>query len=167
MSFDNLPERTAQHIKNDKARAEFRRLFTDPFFMVREEHENDYGVDICIEALANNGTSPTNIRAHVQLKSSDKECNLDGTFSYSVSTANLNYLLNNPYSFYVFYSIEDDLFYYCTADEVFNEYNKSGDTWRSQKTITVRFINRLDDKSISSIHRAMIESAMMFKEITT
>jgi hypothetical protein len=92
----NLPKRTNEHVKNDLARNKFRQLFTDPYFIIREETDNDYGVDIYIEALVNDGESPTNIRAHVQLKSSNKDQNSKGSYSYSVSTSNLHYLLNNP-----------------------------------------------------------------------
>ena len=67
-----LPERIENHVKNDKGRLAFKSLFNDPLFIVREETDNDYGVDICIEALVNEGKSPTNIRTHVQLKSSGK-----------------------------------------------------------------------------------------------
>jgi hypothetical protein len=140
-------------------------LFTDPYFIIREETDNDYGVDICIEALVNEGESPTNIRAHVQLKSSNKDQNSNGSYSYSVSTSNLHYLLNNPGSIYVFYSVENDLFYYNKADRVFDYYNSEGDVWRDQKSITVHFVDVLDIPEIIKIHKAMIGSALMFKDI--
>jgi hypothetical protein len=142
--LDDLPGRTIEHVKNDIARLRFRQLFTDPFFIVREETDNDYGVDICIEALAGNGTSPTNIRAHVQLKSSSKKTNTDGTYSYSVSRRNLNYLLNSPGSFYAFYSTTNDLFFYHSADDVYHEYESLDRNWTNQGTITINFRDSLN-----------------------
>lgn len=163
--LNNFPKRTKEHVKNDLARNKFRQLFTDPYFIIREEMDNDYGVDICIEALVNDGESPTNIRAHVQLKSSNKDQNFNGSYSYNVSTSNLHYLLNNPGSIYVFYSIENDRFYYREADTIFDYYNSKGDVWRDQKSITVHFENVLDELELINIHRDMIDSALMFKEI--
>jgi hypothetical protein len=163
-SLDDLPERPTEHVNSDIARQRFRQLFTDPLFIVREETDNDYGVDICIEALVNNGTSPTNIRAHVQLKASSKKRNTDGTYSYSVSRRNLNYLLNSPGSFYAFYSTTTGAFYYRSADDVYHEYESGSKEWATQGTVTIKFREALDNKSIALIHENLVTSAMIFKE---
>ena len=161
----NLPTRTIEHVKNDIARAKFRELFKDPLFIVREETDNDYGVDICIEALANNGKSPTNIRALVQLKSSGKARNADNTYSYSVDTSNLNYLLNTPGSFYVFYAVKEDIFYYCRVDEAYSRCLSIGVKLAKQKTVTVNFKEILTEETVRQINDELIQSAILFKNI--
>jgi hypothetical protein len=169
MNYDELlgvlPTRSESHVKNDMARLAFRNIIKDPLFIIREETDNDYGVDVCLEVLVNNGQSPTNIRSHVQLKSSDKEQNKRGDFSYSVSLSNLNYLLNHPCSFYAFYSIEKNKFYYCYAEEVYTQYCSNSDKLNNNKTITVHFINELDDENIRLIHQQLLETTILFKDI--
>jgi hypothetical protein len=169
MDYDELlgvlPKRSESHVKNDMARLAFRNIIRDPLFIVREETDNDYGVDICIEVLVNNGQSPTNIRSHVQLKSSGKELNKSGDFSYSVSLSNLNYLLNHSCSFYAFYSIEKDKFYYCYAEKVYTQYCSDNKKWDDNKTITVHFTNVLDEENIRLIHHQLLDTTIFFKDI--
>lgn len=169
MDYDELlgvlPKRSESHVKNDMARLAFRNIIRDPLFIVREETDNDYGVDICIEVLINNGQSPTNIRSHVQLKSSGKEPNKNGDFSYSVSLSNLNYLLNHPCSFYSFYSIEKGKFYYCYAEDVYTQYCSDNEKWADNKTITVHFTNMLDEENIRLIHQQLLDTTIFFKDI--
>jgi len=158
-----LPERDENHIKNDKGRAAFRTLFSDPLFIVREEHENDYGVDICIEALINEGKSPTNIRTQVQLKSSSKEKHPDNYYTYNIAISNLNYLINHLCSFYAFYSVTEEKFYYRNAEEVFLESKIA--TMNDKNSITVHFNDIIDDNLIRRIHQNLIETTILFKEI--
>ncbi|MCX7749337.1 MAG: DUF4365 domain-containing protein [Clostridia bacterium] len=158
-----LPQRNETHIKNDRGRLAFRNLFTDPFFLVREEHENDYGVDICIEAIVNEGKSPTNIRTQVQLKSSNNKKNSKGYYSYNISISNLNYLVNHPCSFYAFYSIIEDKFYYCNAEDVYLQY-KAGIV-NDTNSITVHFKSVIDADFIRKIHQNLIETTLLFKDI--
>lgn len=163
--FAGLPERDENHKKNDRGRLAFREIFTDPLFIVREEMENDYGVDMCIEALVNNGKSPSNIRVYVQLKSSNKDANIDGTYSYKVALSNFNYLMNNPCSFYTFYSLKENRFYYRFADDIFAEYNVKGNGWKRNKTLTVNFRDRIDNGALQLIHEHIIQTSIMFKEL--
>ncbi len=158
-----LPKRDEAHIKNDKGRAAFKTLFSDPLFIVREENENDYGVDICIEALINEGKSPTNIRTQVQLKSSSKEKHPDNYYTYSIAITNLNYLINHPCSFYVFYSATEGKFYYRNAEEVFLERKLA--TVNDKNSITIHFNDVIDENLIRRIHQNLIETAILFKEI--
>jgi len=158
-----LPERIENHVKNDKGRLAFKNLFRDPLFIVREETDNDYGVDICIEALINDGNSPTNIRTHVQLKSSGKRVNKNGGYSYSVAISNLNYLVNHPCSFYAFYSLNEDKFYYNYADKVYLLHKSNGS--KKNKSITINFSEELNNDATKLIHQNLIDTAILFKDI--
>jgi len=168
MGYDKLlgklPERSESHIKNDMARLAFRNLLKDPLFIVREETDNDYGVDICIEALINEGKSPTNVRSHVQLKSSSKEHNTRGDYSYSISITNLNYLLNHPCSFYAFYAIQENRFYYRNAEDIYNQCSIK-ENWHEQKTVTINFEDILDKERIQLIHQQLLDTTILLKEI--
>ena len=156
MTINDLPERTKEHVSNDIARSKLRGLFNDPLFIVREETDNDYGVDVCIEAIINKGKSPSNIRAHIQLKSSGKKPKKDGVYSYSVSRKNLNYLINNPGSLYVFYSVPNKQFYFRYADDLHHEYNNTYSKSHKQEYITVNFHKVLNKKSVEEIHTSLI-----------
>ncbi len=136
--FDDLPNRTSEHVGEDESKQRFGDFFKDPYFLVRGEAENDYGVDMVVEAL-NEGGSPTNFRAHAQLKASGKDPNKDGSYSYAVARTNLNYLLNHPASVYVFYARGVDTLYCRTAESVFEEREASGKDWQTQDSLTIRF----------------------------
>ena len=160
-----LPERIENHVKNDKGRLAFKSLFSDPLFIVREETDNDYGVDICIEALINHGKSPTNIRTHVQLKSSGKRVNKNGGYSYPVAISNLNYLVNHPCSFYAFYSVNEDKFYYAFADKVYLLYKSNSSKDNESITITISFSEELNNDATELIHQNLVDTAILFKDI--
>lgn len=155
--LDDLPSRTDEHVGEAESRDAFRAFFRDPLFVVRDERENDYGVDATVEALAESG-SPTNFRAHIQIKASDKDSNADRTYSYPVARTNLNYLLANAGSLYVFFSRAERRLYYRYAEDVFAEYEQSGSAWRSQNTVSIRFSSTLDTISILDVHRRILQA---------
>jgi len=160
--LDDYPKRTSEHIGESESIQAIRHLFKDPHFLIRKEEENDYGVDLEIEVqlpVNKEGTQPTNIRFHVQLKSSTKDANKDDSYSYPVDRTNLNYLLNSPRSLYVFYSRESSKCYYRWAENVLVEYEKTGANWRKQDSITVRFADLLDMSAVISIHAQMLSEA--------
>ncbi len=155
-SFDDLPSRTTEHVGEEDSARRFRELFRDPYFIVREEGKNDYGVDVVIEALLR-PDAPSNIRAHAQLKASSQEPNADNSYSYSVDRTNLNYLLRSPGSFYAYYVRPNGPLLYRSADDVLREYEEKNDPkWETQKTITVRFKDELDTSIVKMIHALMI-----------
>lgn len=156
--YGSLPRRSISHINSDLGVRSFCELFTDPWFVVREESKNDYGVDLVIEALVDNGGHPTNIRCHAQIKSSNKKKNQDGSFSYSVAASNLNYLLNSPNSFYVFYSIREDKLYYCSAENAYKNH-------RGRKNTTVRFEKILDSNLLKDIYNRMLDISLSIRDL--
>ncbi|MGD0572772.1 MAG: DUF4365 domain-containing protein [Sedimentisphaerales bacterium] len=156
--YGSLPRRSISHVNSDLGVRKFCEFFTDPWFIVREESKNDYGVDLVIEALVNNGGHPTNIRCHAQIKSSNKKKNQDGSFSYSVAASNLNYLLNSPNSFYVFYSIREDMLYYCSAENAYRNH-------RGRKNTTVRFAKILDSDLLKDIHSRMLDITLSIRDL--
>ena len=71
-------------------------------FLFRDERVSDKGVDGTLEVK--HGKTFTNCRAQVQLKGTDadpaKAFNADGSYSKSLDSSNLNYLLNGQSALY-------------------------------------------------------------------
>ena len=156
--LSSLPQRPQVHVNSDRGVRKFCELFTDPWFIAREESQSDYGVDIVIEALTENGKYPTNMRSHAQVKASTKKPNADGSYSYSVPFSNLNYLLNNPNSLYAFYSVKEDKLLYCTAERAYKTYNDT-------KNVTIHFTEVLDQQVVQSIHSQIMATSMSIRDL--
>lgn len=156
--WSSLPQRPQEHVHSDLGVRKFCELFIDPWFIAREESKSDYGVDIVIEALTDNGKHPTNIRSHVQVKSSTKKPNEDGSYSYSVPFSNLNYLLNNPNSLYAFYSVKEDMLLYCTAESAYKTYTDT-------KNVTIHFKEVLDQHVVKNIHSQIMATSMSIRDL--
>ena len=156
--WNSLPERPQEHANADLGVRKFCELFTDPWFIAREESKSDYGIDIVIEALTDNGKHPTNIRSHAQVKSSAKKPNADGSYSYSVPFSNLNYLLNNPNSLYAFYSVKEDKLLYCTAESAYKTYSDT-------KNVAIHFTELLNQDVIRNIHNQIMTTSMSIRDL--
>jgi hypothetical protein len=151
-----LPTRASTHRFQDESRRRFGELFSDPYFICRQETDNDYGVDCIIEALVDDGESASNMRTHVQLKSTSSELNSEGSLSYSVAASNLNYLLNVSNSLYAIHHQPSGEIYWKFARDVYLEATKSGKDW-DEKTVTVRSSQILDQQEVKAIHAAVVE----------
>lgn len=101
-SFDYLPKRDHNHTLEDQAESAFQALISQsPNFVCQRSDRKDYGTDFQIEVIV--AGQATNVRLHVQLKGTERTLNADGSLSISVDRTNLNYLIAQPYSFYVAY----------------------------------------------------------------
>ena len=61
----------------------------------------------------------------------------------SVSRTNLNYLLAQPYSFYVCYHVPSDSLRVSFVENVLRQYEHSGKSWTEQQTLTINFVDVL------------------------
>ncbi len=156
--WGSLPQRPPEHVYADLGVRKFCELFADPWFIAREESKSDYGVDVVLEVLTDNGKHPTNIRSHAQVKSSTKKPNKDGSYSYSVPFSNLNYLLNNPNSLYAFYSVKDDKLLYCTAESAYK-------TYADTKNVTIHFTEVLNQHVVKNIHSQIMATSMSIRDL--
>src|SRR5687768_13127018 len=87
-----LPGSSRSDELEDASILAFRTALPADRFYFRHEGGKDKGVDAALELRADG--QPTNIRAQVQLKSTDSdEHNIDGSVSCSVKVRNVNYLL--------------------------------------------------------------------------
>lgn len=153
-----LPVRPRAHASGDRGVRKVCAVFSDPLFLPREELKNDYGVDLELEALTGAGRHPTNFRCHAQIKTSNTERNRDGSFSYSVSKANLNYLRNSPNSFYVLYAERQDRLLYRLVESI-------PTTERTTNSVRVRFFDELDRTAVLNLHRRIIQTSMSIRDM--
>jgi tetratricopeptide (TPR) repeat protein len=139
MSLDNFPTRDDNSQLSAQAETIFERAVVDAgHFVVQQRDRHDYGSDFQIEAT--HLGSVTNFRVHVQLKATDKAPNKDGSVSISVSRTNLNYMLSQPNSVYVCYHAPTNSLLVRSAEDVFRDAEHQDEQWRSQESVTVRFV---------------------------
>jgi len=116
------------------------------------------GVDIVIEALTDNGKHPTNIRSHAQVKSSTKKPNADGSYSYYVTFSKSKLLLNNPNSFYAFYSVKEDKLLYCSAESAYKTYSDT-------KNVIIHLQKFLNQHIVKDIHSRIMSTSMSIRDL--
>ncbi|MGF7156274.1 tetratricopeptide repeat protein [Novosphingobium gossypii] len=141
-SFDDLPKRDRNHALDDETEAAFQALIAQSSdFVLQGSDRKDYGTDCQIEAVIDGHA--TNVRVHVQLKGTERALNADNSLSISVDRANLNYLIAQPYSFYVAYHAPTKSLRVSFVEAVLRQYEHSGKNWTVQRTLTIPFIEEL------------------------
>lgn len=134
-------------------------------FVFRDERTTDAGVDGSLELLS--GSSYTNLRSQVQLKSTDSEgTNADGSISIQVRTSNLNYLLNGSNSplYALFVAPRGELRYVWAHDER-RRLDEDSPGWERQESVTIRFQERLTPEAIEGIYQRIRQEAQLKREI--
>ncbi len=148
--FDDLPKRHKNHATGSKAVAAFEKLLSNSSdFVLQASDREDYGADCQIEVV--DRECATNVRIHVQLKGTEGAPNADGSISVEIQRFNLNYLLAQPYSFFVCYHVPTDTLRFCFADAVLRQYEHSGKSWTQQQTLTVVFSEILTHERLKSL----------------
>lgn len=141
-SFDDLPKHHRNHTLDDETEAAFQALIAQSSdFVFQRSDRKDYGTDCQIEVVADGHA--TNIRVHVQLKGTERALNADGSLSISVDRANLNYLIAQPYSFYVAYHAPTKSLRVSFVEAVLRHYEHSDKNWTEQQTLTIPFTEEL------------------------
>ena len=159
--FDDLPKRDRNRAIEEKAEAAFQKLISESEdFILQGADRNDYGTDCQIEVVQQG--RPTNVRVHVQLKGTERALKTDGSVSIEVSRTNFNYLLAQPYSFYVCYHVPLDLLRVSLVESVLRQYEHSGKSWTEQQTLTINFadvltVDRL--KAVAALARSSSASS--------
>ncbi|WP_437835553.1 DUF4365 domain-containing protein [Sorangium sp. So ce1153] len=133
-------------------------------FILRDERVDDFGVDVTLEVISN--SRATNCRSQVQLKArSGLEMNRDGSFSVSVETTNLNYLLNGPCPLYVLFRPEtSDLFFAFAMDEQVR-ISSLDESWSAKASATIRFRTKIDQATIAVIRERIINEAKRHRRL--
>ncbi|MFC0514492.1 DUF4365 domain-containing protein [Mucilaginibacter angelicae] len=125
-------------------------------FELRDELQRDKGIDITGELKA--GGSYTNYRFIVQLKASAVlKANTDGSYSYALDVANINYLMNAGMpAFYMLYHAQEDRFYYISVVKVYEELKKTH-IGTLPFSYTTRFSRHLDEAAAQGIYNEVWE----------
>ncbi|MDB5307840.1 MAG: hypothetical protein JWO38_2042 [Gemmataceae bacterium] len=120
-------------------------------FIHRDEQQNDKGVDLSFEVLV--AGKATRFYSIVQVKGTDNaKLNGDQSLSLSISTKNLNYLLNGPCPLYIVWlSTRDELRYAWARDEA-KRLHQENPSWEQQDTVVLRFSKLLDGAGWNNIH---------------
>jgi hypothetical protein len=133
-------------------------------FIFRDERVKDKGVDGAIELKTDSGY--TNLRAQVQLKSTDSEdFNKDGTISVKVKVRNLHYILNGLSPMYVLYIAPRNELRYLWAREEANRLDQTNPGWRQQENVTLHFKHLLTPDAIDHIYEHIRSEAQLHRRI--
>jgi hypothetical protein len=121
----------------------------EPTFNIREERENDLGVDGTIEVGRRDAVSSqrswTNLRAYFQIKHTSAPRFLsDGSLSYPIEVKNLNYLNSRQLpALYVVLDYLANKLYMRWHSHVIQELAARNPNWITQKTVDVHFTQLL------------------------
>jgi hypothetical protein len=130
----------------------------------RDERVEDYGVDGSFELKLNRRM--TNFRGQVQMKAAGSLTPLvDGSFSHSVRTANLNYLLNGTAPIYILYDLQRDEFWFTWAQDESRRLNEETPNWRKQEWIALNFTERFTPTSLPDIHARIMKEGRLHRQI--
>lgn len=147
--LNDLPQRDPNSAVERAAQSAFEKFVSESSDVFQQIDRKDFGTDYQLEVVHDGAA--TNVRLHVQLKGTAKAANKDGSVSVEIDRKNLNYLMQNAYSFFVCYHLPTKSLFYISADSVVWR-NAHGDReWTAQKTLTVRFVTTLTHERLSSL----------------
>ncbi|AYM99180.1 DUF4365 domain-containing protein [Chryseobacterium sp. 3008163] len=160
----NLPKDSRNKQLEIISKDKFRPLFDVERFVVKEE-VIDNGIDFRFEVKINN--TVTGFGFNFQLKSTENtKQNHDGSYSKNIETSNIEYLLNNGQpAFYAFYIEAEKNIYYTDLKKVIHDLNIKNPKWQDQPNHTIRFSEKLDFSSITSIYNIALSEGQMIRRI--
>ena len=164
-----LPKADRQDALQRESIAALLSLLPKDRFAFRDERADDKGVDGSLEILV--GGAFTNCRAQVQLKSSDADparpgaFNRDGSYSESIDTANLNYLLNGSSPVYVIWLSKLGELRYAWAHDEWRELDASKPGWMKRETFTIRFSRVLTTGELPAVAERVLGESRMHRRI--
>jgi hypothetical protein len=149
----------------NKSLAAMRLLFSKGnLFCLRDERIEDYGVDASIEVVS--AGFATNCRSQIQIKAVARiEPNADGSWSKSIKTTNLNYLLNGPSPIYVVFDVASGVLRFAWAHDEARELNSKNPDWMKQGEITLRFSMPLDADALVAISERVVKESRLNRDI--
>ncbi|HCA06795.1 DUF4365 domain-containing protein [Chryseobacterium sp.] len=160
----NLPKDSRNNQLETISKNHFRPLFDVEKFVVKEE-VIDNGIDFRFEIKKNN--SILGFGFNFQLKSTEStQKNQDGSYSKSIETTNIEYLLNNGQpGFYGFYIEDEKTIYYTDLKKVISNLTEKDPNWQDQPNHTIRFIEKLNSDSINEIYNTAFQNGQMLRKI--
>lgn len=148
--LNDLPKRDQNHVYDTMAKTAFEAFIALSGVVLKQGTDDyDYGSDYQLE-IVHDGMA-TNVRLQVQLKGTAADLNEDGSVSISVKRSSLNYLLMSPGSLYVCFHIPTKTLKVASAQSVLTYYQNRGESWQSQKSVTVNFSEDLSDQRLVKV----------------
>lgn len=159
-----LPNRNEKEELEELSKMKLLPLFDLNLFQIREEEYRDKGVDLDFELKFK--YKYTNFRFLVQMKATNTITkNSDNSYSKSIDTSNIQYLLNSGKpSYYFLYHNDTEEFYYSNVNEFLKNISQKID-WEKQETNTLRFLRRLDQKAIKEIYDHVMKYGQNIRRI--
>jgi hypothetical protein len=161
-----LPKADRQDTLQQLSIKALRNLLPEDDFLFRDERVDDKGVDGAIEVKVDG--SFTNCRSQVQLKSTDadpKTFNKDGSYSESIATANLNYLLNGTSPIYVVWLAKTNELRFAWAHDEWRRLDAEHPDWMKQDSYTIRFSKALTPVELPVIRDRILAEARLQRRI--
>lgn len=161
----NLPKSSANEDLETLSRQKFALLLDTGRFEIRPEDMRDKGVDLQVELKAKG--KQLNLRFMVQLKATAcVEMNTDGSYSLSLETSNINYLLNSGMpSFYVLFIQERNLFFYQSVQAFVGMLSQKRANWQAQASHTLRFERLLDQQGVDDLYQSTLKRGLFNRKI--
>lgn len=159
-----LPVVDAGSILQEESIQAFRAALPPAEYLFRDERTDDYGVDGALE-LRSDGKA-TNIRAQIQLKGrSNTRENAGGAIAVSVTTSNLNYLLNGICPIYVLYRPENKELRAAFARDEWARLERENPSWREQGTVTIYFKDVVVPETLAQLRSRIVEDATVQRSV--
>ena len=166
MNFDlgPLPTDDDESVLEERSRNALQSALPSEKLIFRAEPVRDRGVDGSIEARLLEGAA-TNFRAQVQVKArSGTQPSSDGSIALSVSTTNLNYLLNGDDSIYILYRAESDEIRFAWARDERQRIEAKNPHWKDQSTVTLYFREILSEDTAEAIHARILREGNLRRQ---
>lgn len=147
-----LPKVNQEESKESLSINKLKLLLGSELFEIRDVAFRDKGVDLVVEIKKDGSYSGFDLFVQVKATSSIKT-NKDASYSKSIETSNLNYLINKgETSIYILYVLEKDKFYFEWAVEFYLGIKHKIEDYEDQESHTLRFKKELSIDVISNIH---------------
>ncbi|MCR9226626.1 MAG: DUF4365 domain-containing protein [Flavobacteriaceae bacterium] len=159
-----LPKSSPQQELETISKKAFERLFDETRFVLKSE-VIDNGIDYRCE-LKKVGTI-LGFGFNFQLKGKGRaKANSDGSFSKSIKTSNIEYLINNGLpAYYGFYIHETTTIFYESLDDFVAKLERKNKKWQKQQNHTLHFSKVLDAGAIETIYKGALEKGIMYRRV--
>ncbi|MBF8963007.1 DUF4365 domain-containing protein [Pontibacter sp. FD36] len=162
----HLPKSSSNEEQETVSRKKFESLFDEKRFILKGE-VIDNGIDYRCEIIHN--SQKLGFGFNFQLKSKGTaDGNADGSYSKSIETSNIEYLINNGQpAFYGFYLADEDKFYYEYLNYFLGLLNKKNPDWEEQLSHTLRFSKLMDSKAVDEIYSIALNHGKMMRGLNS
>jgi hypothetical protein len=164
-----LPKGDRQDTLQQLSIRALRNLLPEDQFLFRDERVDDKGVDGALEVKVEGDF--TNCRAQVQLKSTDADpgkkgdFNEDGSYSQSIDTSNLNYLLNGPSPLYVIWFSKLNELRFAWAHDEWQKLDANNPDWKKQGSFTIRFSRVFTPAELPDLRNRILDESQLHRRI--